>query len=310
VWTVCWVATASAGFILVAAEAGRYPLSVVLICAGVLVPAFLLGLLGGSFLLCLWGLLYVPIVLIAAAVSGEALIILALPVAVVAAALMIAIGVAIGRRITLGSLGVGALVAAIAVVSLAPAALGFIQRHRTVRVHRSQPIAIDERAGTVSGVGLGDGVNQVISKFGHTGPRGPYGGIGPFEGDDSTGGPQVLPVLTHEKNLRYRKLYFATDGRVRYLAVADKQARLSRGVGPGDSISLVKRAYPELKCGEDVTGADADIYDPACHGQIAPGVWAYINGDYTKPGSPVIEVWLADFDLAAGKTGRLKPLSP
>jgi hypothetical protein len=306
------VAAASAGFILVAAEAGRYPLSVVLIGVGLLAPAFLLGFLGRSFLLCLWGLLYLPIVLIAAAVADEVLIVLAVPVAVVATALMIAIGAAVGRAAgPQSSAVVASLVGAIALLSLAPATLGYIQKHRTVRVHRSHPMLIDERRGKVSGAGLGDHPDEITSTFGRVPVAGVSSPVVPLDDDDgSYGGPPVLPLLVHEMNLRYHKLFFSADNRVRYLAVADKQARLSRGIGPGDSISLVKRAYPELKCEEETTGADADIHYPACYGRIAPGVWAYINGDYTKPGVPVVEIWLGDFDLAAGKTGHLKPLGP
>jgi len=162
----------------------------------------------------------------------------------------------------------------------------------------------------VSGVGLGDRVAQVTLKFG----RAPAAGVAspsiPLDDDGSSSGPQLLPILRREKDLRYPKLFFAAENRVRYLAVADKQARLSRGVGPGDSISLVRRAYPELKCGEETTGADADIFYPACYGKLAPGMYAYVNGDYTRPGVPVIDIWLGDFDLAAGKTGHLKPLRP
>jgi hypothetical protein len=43
---------------------------------------------------------------------------------------------------------------------------------------------------------------------------------------------------------------------------------------------------------------------------VGPRVYAYIDGDYTRPGVPVIDIWLADFDLNAAPTGRLKPLGP
>lgn len=95
-------------------------MSVALVCLSVLVPAFLLGFLGGRFVFCLWALLYVPIVLIAAAVADEVLIVLAVPVAVVVAALMIAIGVAAGRAARPHSSAVVAsLIGGVALFSLA-----------------------------------------------------------------------------------------------------------------------------------------------------------------------------------------------
>jgi hypothetical protein len=296
VWTVCWVVAASAGFILVGAEAARYPLSAPLIVLGVLAPAFLLGLLGARYLLCFWSLMYVPIVLIAASVGDEPLVVIALPFAVAGAAAMIAIGVTIGRVVNLSSFEVWALATGIAVLAFAPAAVAYVQRHRTVRVHRSHPLLIDEREGTVSGVGLGDRVSEIVSAFGPAPVTDSNSGYGPLESDDNADGLSTRE-LAHERDLRYRRLYFAADTRVRYLAVTDRHARLSKGVGPGDSMSLIRRAYPGLYCREETTGADGDIFYPVCDGQIAPSVWAYVAGDYTQPGVPVSQIWLADADF-------------
>ncbi len=308
-WAGAWLVTASAAFLLVAAEVDRYPVSPWLWLAGILVPAAAAGFMLDHYRYCLLCLVYFPLVLLVAQISEDPVAVIAAPFVPVAAALPMAIGVIARHRLrTTVTTTVSVLAGAGLAFAFLPAAHAYVEKHRTVRVHRSHPVLIDEREGTVSGAGLGDRLSHIMSTFGPALVDDPTTGYGPLAGDGNTDGPEI-PNLVHERDLRYRNLFFAADNRVRYLAVADRQAQLSRGVGPGDSISLVRRAYPGLNCREETTGADADIFYPACEGTLARGVWAYIAGDYTRPGVPVSQIWLADFDLAIS-AAHLKPLSP
>lgn len=224
------MAASAAGFLLAAAAADRYPLSVWLVLVGVVVPSLGVGFALDRFRWTLLGLAYLPIVIAATALA-------------------------------------------------------------------------DERRGTVAAVTLGDPAARVRSVLGQAPRRDPTGGLGPLdESGDSFHGPSVLPAFHNESNLAYKKLFFAADARgVRYLEVIDRRARLLRGVGPGDSISLFRRAYPRMKCDEGDAGEDEPIPFPRCHGWTAPHVYMYVAGDYSKPGTPITEIWLADFDLVKGE---------
>jgi hypothetical protein len=36
---------------------------------------------------------------------------------------------------------------------------------------------------------------------------------------------------------------------------------------------------------------------------LADGGFAYVSGDYGKPGVPIVEIWLADFDVTKEPAG-------
>jgi hypothetical protein len=295
-----WSVASAAGFVLAAAAADRYPLSVWLVLIGIVVPSFALGFVLDGFLWFLVGVVYLPIVLVAAAVVSAPILILATPLAVGAAMLAIPAGVG-ARRIARNANRawlVASAGAAIAIALIAPA-VAWVEKHRTVRVHGPRPLLVDERRGAVGGLALGDPPARVKAALGEPPASDPNRGVGALDTTDF--GPDYLPNLRDEQDLAYRKLFFAANARrVRYLEVVDRRAHLSRGVGPGDSISLLRRAYPRLACDEGDAGSDEPIPFPRCHGWTAPRVYLYVAGDYSKPGTPITEIWLADFDLVRG----------
>ncbi|HKN95291.1 MAG TPA: hypothetical protein VJU60_13230 [Thermoleophilaceae bacterium] len=298
------MAASAAGFLLAAAAVERYPVSPWLVLVGVVVPSLGLGFVLDRFPWSLLGLVYLPIVIAATALSNEPVLIVATPFAVVAAVVAIAVGVAARRLTKRASTAWIAPAAGLAIaVGLVAPAVAWVQKHRTVRVHGTRPLVVDERRGTVGDVALGDPAARVRSVLGEPGRANPRGGIGPLdESGDSFLGPVVLPRLPKEQDLAYKRLFFAADSRgVRYLEVVDRRARLSRGVGPGDSISLLRDAYPRLSCDEGDAGEDEPVPFPRCHGWTGPGVYTYVAADYSKPGTPITEIWLADFDLVKGE---------
>jgi hypothetical protein len=174
--------------------------------------------------------------------------------------------------------------------------LGLVDRNRTVRADRPHPVAVDERAGTVGPVGLGDSATSVEAALGRAPSHSDVDGIGPLDADaDALGEPSSFegPPSRHQTFLRYPKLSAWTGGdRVWSIETIDPAARTSRGVGVGDSIDLVMRAYPELRCGEDSVGSDEPIPFPYCSGRTGRRTWIYFGGDYTKAGAPVTSITL------------------
>jgi hypothetical protein len=188
----------------------------------------------------------------------------------------------------------------IAVASILPLALalaiGVIDHNRTVRAERPRPVVIDERAGRIGPIGLGDTANRVESRLGHAPPGRGNGSVEPLDASfDAVGSPSSIdgPPGGNDHFVLYPKYAFWIGSESVYsIETIDKAARTSRGVGVGDSIELVKRAYPELDCGEDSVGSDEPIPYPYCAGRTGPRTWIYFGGDYTQPGTPVTAITL------------------
>jgi hypothetical protein len=187
-----------------------------------------------------------------------------------------------------------------------PYPLAVIERNRTVIVTHAAGRVIDERAGTFRGVGLGDRVADVAARLGQpaayanastTDQFGPLGANELFDGPSSTD----LGSSQGDSLMRYAHVSFQIrGGRVRAVQIDDHSAATSAGVGPGDSISLVRRAYPRAVCGEDAIHAEPDyIPYPECQVALAAHRWLAFFATYRKPGVPVLDVWLS--------TGPLEP---
>jgi hypothetical protein len=188
----------------------------------------------------------------------------------------------------------------IAVASVAPLALALaiavIDRDRTVHADRPRPVALDERNGRLGEAGLGDSAAAVEAHLGRAPKRTVDDGTAPLDSSlDSLGSPSSIPgpPSRHDSFLRYPKSSFwLGDDRVYSIETIDPAGRTSRGVGVGDSMELVRHAYPELDCGEDSVGSDEPIPFPYCAGRTGPRTWIYFGGDYTKSGTPVTSITL------------------
>ena len=179
-------------------------------------------------------------------------------------------------------------------------AIATLQSRRTVTVERPRPLPVDERAGHYRGTGLGDGIRRVRARLGR-GERVSADdrrrvGVGP---DVTTG---YGPTDQTGEELRYgRDLTLPLDGRerVKYVLIAHRRAQTPAGVGPGDSLSRFREAYPRMRCGEgDDGGGESPVPFPACQVRIAADRWLYVAGTYDRPGEPAVFLVLSPKRLA------------
>jgi len=236
------------------------------------------------------------------------------PLASLALILVAGLGLAVGsvgRRILERGTGrrrvPGAVVGVAFVVGLAPYPVAVIERDRTVRVAHPAGRVIDERAGTFRGVGLGDPAARVSLGLGRPGTLGGAAQteeFGPLVGSEAFDGPSSMDVGSSPEDvfMRYPHVAFQIRaGRVRSVQVDDRSAATAAGVGPGDSISLVRRAYPRATCGEDAIHEEPDdLPYPVCELRLAANRWLTFFGTYGRPGEPVVAVWLSVDDLESG----------
>ncbi|MEA2300371.1 MAG: hypothetical protein QOE44_906 [Solirubrobacteraceae bacterium] len=262
------------------------------------------GLLLGAWRWIWLGLLLVVAVVAAAVLAGDGLVVVAAVPAVPVGMAGIASGVGlrrvVGRRRAAGPWGMTVLGAALLAVAWLPLPIALVERARTVRVDRTRPIGIDERTGRIGGVGLGDAAASVASRFGAVRPTGDGGPAGPLSDAAYPVGPTSLETgpTGHETFMRYRGVAFGVDGTAVWtVQITDRQARTRRGVGVGDSLALVRRAYPGLHCGEDLVGEDEYTPFPFCSGRTDRGAYIYFSASYTRPGVPVTKITLAPFPM-------------
>ena len=220
------------------------------------------------------------------------------PPALVPLALGVGVGKALERRDRWTRFSVrqraSAVAGAMVALAVLPMLVALINKARTVRVERPHPVAIDERRGAVLGVGLGDRASRVRAVFGAA-PR--WGGdqsTGPLDEDGGALGSPSAGPSRRDTFLRYPKHSFWINGdRVWSVDIIDRGAQTRRGLGVGDSLSLVEDAYPTLRCEEGDAGSDEPDPFPYCSGRTGPGTYIYFGADYTKPGTPVTAITLA-----------------
>ena len=275
---------------LVAVWADRYPVGITSIGLALLAPPLGAGLLGRNG----WLLAFVfvtPIVAFALAYLAEdyAILVFVYGLAAGAAALlMLPLGVAVGRRIDpRRASGAGAALMVVSLVVVPATAV--LKSRRTVTVERARSLAVDERAGSYRGAGLGDRVPEVRARLGRGERLKPDFrrrlGVGP---DLRTG---YGPTDQTGEELRYgRDLAFALDGseRVKYVLIAQRRAQTLAGVGPGDSLSRFREVYPRMRCGEGDAEPEGSEPYPACRVRITADRWLYVAGTYAKPGQPAV----------------------
>lgn len=162
--------------------------------------------------------------------------------------------------------------------------------------HRARRL-IDERHGSYAGVRLGDTAGAVQRVFGRAPVWRADQKIEPLQGGDLFDGPSSLDFTKPPRDtfLRYAHVAFALrDGHVRWIQINETTVATATGVGPGDSMTLVRRAYPNARCSEDSIHAEPDyIPYPVCAVHAGPLRWLTFFGTYRKPGTPVVAVWLS-----------------
>ena len=190
---------------------------------------------------------------------------------------------------------------AAACAASAPVAIALAQQGDIVRQHRSNPLIIDEHAGRVDGVGIGDPAARVIAAFG-TAPR--WTITQPDSPLDLKPGDYLgsTYVPSHGRGTPYvlrfpHAAFDVTGGRVNFIQLTDTNAQTRRGIGPGDSIALVQDLYPQLHCAEGDAGEDEPIPFRFCTGQTGPHSYMYFSGNYTKHGTPITDITITPVKL-------------
>jgi hypothetical protein len=304
---VVGVAAYVAALVLLTLELGsgeRLPLSGLLVLAGFLGAHVGAGLLLGQWRWVALCFLLLPVAVTAGAISDDFfLAVTGVIFLVPASAVCLAIGVGSAKLLDRSEPGGGSpdrkrrnLVAA-GLLSLAalPLPWASVDKERTVRVERPNSIPLDEERGSIMGVGLGDSAAKVRSVFGQAPPWTMGQPLGPRDGEDDVGGPTYLPTAPGRADtfLRYRKhSFWISGGRVWSIQTIERRAQTNRRVGVGDSLSLVKQAYPQLRCDEGSVGSDAPIPFPYCTGQTGPRSYIYFSADYNRAGTPVTSITL------------------
>jgi hypothetical protein len=152
-------------------------------------------------------------------------------------------------------------------------------------------LTVDEKAGTVAGVGLGDSRARLERTFGPGKDTTDTGGVAVPRGadHDAIGSPNSYgfprpcrrrpaggspsPRSQGLLSLSYSYVAFELcDGRVYEFVTTGAGARTVEGVAIGRSLRAAKRAYPRLRCGTstgDSTDPPTPLY-PYCSGRVGP----------------------------------------
>lgn len=154
-----------------------------------------------------------------------------------------------------------------------------------VGVPSATPHRIDERRGAFDGIVLGSPESRVVRRFGPdqgepNGPNTPLDVDGFESGAPGTYRPPRTPT-PHDRRetLRYPGISISTFNRRVYVLMSSLQQTTSRrGVGVGDQLSDVRRAYPELACGAATDDFGKDTF-PYCTAEVHPGRFLYFGGD-------------------------------
>ena len=124
-------------------------------------------------------------------------------------------------------------------------------------------LAIDENAGRVDHVSLGDPRAKVIATLGKPGEAGSHGGFLPLgEYFEEIGGPPIISVPGPGEVLRYHHIAVLLEsGRV-YSIIVSGDAHTKAGPGIGDSLADVRKAFIHGEC--STLGAESGGEIPYC----------------------------------------------
>lgn len=164
-------------------------------------------------------------------------------------------------------------------------------RH-VARAEQRDPITIDERAGTVSGVGLGDRPAIVLKRVG---PPVAYGDSDPVLPLQAPDGIHLGPEAGSERYavkapgapaLRYDHVFYLVcapeqrcAGRVGQIIVTGPGARTTRGIAIGERLAEARARYA-LKCEDpDPSTSEFSGLGPYCSGVVGQGTEIFFIGD-------------------------------
>ncbi len=139
---------------------------------------------------------------------------------------------------------------------------------------QTKPVSIDANAGRVGRVAIGDTRAKVIAALGKPGEVDSGGPFTPLdEYYEEIGGPPAISTPGPGEILRYRHLAVLLEsGRV-YSMIASGPARTTAGVGIGDSLADVKKAFGHPYCSE--LGAESGASWPFCSFPVGAGRIAF-----------------------------------
>ena len=159
-------------------------------------------------------------------------------------------------------------------------------------------LVLDAVAGTFDGVKVGDPTREVIRVNGKPGERGPDAPGAPLGEDDTPmltnygspvrkRSPTDFRGLRDFETLRYRgRVFDITRGRLTGIGTTDPSARLSSGIGVGDSHEDVQKRYPKADCFIQYEDTEYAEY-PLCRIRVCKGRLLGLAGD------PVVSITLA-----------------
>jgi hypothetical protein len=143
-----------------------------------------------------------------------------------------------------------------------------------------RPLLVDELDGSYRGVRLGSSPRRVRAILGDPPSRG--GGAPLGENFYETGGPTASappPRTGPITGYRYRGLLLELTSQGLYAMTAtDGNAETRRGVGVGDSLATIRRAYPNLECGTANEGTEYVTF-PYCGGRLGPRRYVWFGED-------------------------------
>jgi len=155
-----------------------------------------------------------------------------------------------------------------------------------------RPLVIDERRGTVAGVGIGDKAAEIRRVFGER-PFANGGGLAPADSNFvEDGGPAVVrtPAPCNGRRsapplLRYDEVSFLfCGGRAYAFMVTGERARTTAAAAIGDSLADAAARYGgRLSCRDDAPGGESPFGGqqnyPYCVGRVAASRWLWLGED-------------------------------
>jgi hypothetical protein len=147
--------------------------------------------------------------------------------------------------------------------------------------------AIDEVAGSYSGVGIGNDPARMMEVFGPTRALGESDAFRPTGAQDFSEGPWFVQAAG---GFAYEDVLFwlrpsdrgiggepAKTGRIWGFEITSPGVETARGVAMGDDLDAVQGAYSGFECGENDRGEYGT--NNYCMGTVAPGRFLYFGGD-------------------------------
>lgn len=144
-------------------------------------------------------------------------------------------------------------------------------------------LAVDERHGTVEGVGLGDRDARIERVFGKAPRHTIYQASTPIGVDPvdlTVAGTGGCKTKGRENALRYPGVSFASYGGITCdVTITSEEGTTRRGLRPGDRISRAAELYPELECGQTNVSSDGTSFEPVCWGKLGKRTYMWVGGD-------------------------------